>query len=263
MRHICDTRTRIPASLCLSLSLAALAAAAGCASQADDPQPTASNVLADNGLRGMNGLRRGNGFDPSCGLNLSSGLGTLSGLSSTSGLMTTADGRTTVSYLVKCALPAGQSIVKQDQNGVNYTFPGSLGLASAWGTSSCGQTCQMWVSACMLSMVNTTGMHYPIWIDGQPATVGWGQNISYPYQEGSFFGNLFTSSGPAYYCEGRDFGVKPIPGRIGSLQETPPYTDINVGTKCTAFCTPADYPHADDGSKACSGWNQVLTVWHQ
>jgi len=243
----------------------ALAAVAGCGQvQTADPEATSSNVLADNGLRLANGFRGRNGFDAAAsGMNLSSGLGTLSGLSSTTGLMTTADGRNTVAYLVRCALPAGKNIVKQDQYGVSYTFTGSLGLASTWETTSCGQTCQMWVTACMLAMVNTTGMHYPIWMDGQPTTVGWGTNSSYPYQEGSFFGNLFTSASPAYYCEGRDFGVKPIPGRIGSLQDSPPYVDINAGTKCTTFCTPADYPHATDGSKACSGWNQVLTVWHQ
>jgi hypothetical protein len=221
-------------------------------------------MLSDNGLRCYNGLRRGNGLDPSSGLTMSSGLSTSAGLTNTGTLMTTSDGRMTVQYLVRCALPTGHSIVKTDQNGVVYTFAGSMGLAPEWETTSCGQTCQMWVSACLLAMVNTTGMHYPIWIDGQLASVGWGTDPAYPYQEGSFFGNLFTQATQAYYCEGRDFGVKPIPGRIGSVQTSPPYTDIyGAGNKCTTYCTPADYPHGTDGSKACSGWNQVLTVYHQ
>ena len=34
---------------------------------------------------------------------------------------------TRVSNVVRCALPGGTSLVKQDQNGVSYTFKGSLG----------------------------------------------------------------------------------------------------------------------------------------
>src|SRR5215471_5330077 len=132
MRHICDTRSRALASLPLSLSFVALAAVAGCGQPtAGDPQSTSSNVMADNGLRFVNGFHKGNGWDPGSGLNIGSGLSTLSGLSSTTGLMTTADGRNTVSYLVRCALPTGKSIVKADQYGTLYTFPGALGLAAA------------------------------------------------------------------------------------------------------------------------------------
>ena len=245
------------------------AAQAGCGQlSTGEGQHESASLTSDNGLRMVNGLKGRNGFDPTCGINTggTGGLSSTAGLSSSGSLMTTVDGRTTVQYLVRCALPVGHNLVKADQNGVNYTFAGSLGLAPEWETGTCGQNCQMWVSACLLSMINTTGMHYPIWIDGQAASVGWGTDPSYPYQEGSFFGNLFSTqtTAPAYYCEGRDFGVKPIPGRIGSAQTSPPYTDIyGVGNKCTTYCTPADYPHAAEGSKACSGWNQILTVYHQ
>ena len=43
--------------------------------------------------------------------------------------MTTAGGRDIVKYMVKCALPAGDSLTKQDQNGITYTFPGGIGVA--------------------------------------------------------------------------------------------------------------------------------------
>ena len=46
--------------------------------------------------------------------------------------MTTSAGRKTVSYLVKCALAANDSLVKADQNGNNYTFAGGIGLCPAW-----------------------------------------------------------------------------------------------------------------------------------
>src|SRR6266478_6215672 len=59
------------------------------------------------------------------GLTSINGLATSNGLASFNGLMTTAPGRSTVSYLVKCALPAGHQITKQDQYGTSYTFAGS------------------------------------------------------------------------------------------------------------------------------------------
>ncbi len=46
--------------------------------------------------------------------------------------MTTSAGRKTVSYLVKCALAANDTLVKADQNGSNYTFAGGIGLCPAW-----------------------------------------------------------------------------------------------------------------------------------
>ena len=85
-----------------------------------------TNGLSGNGLSG-NGLS-GNGLSGN-GLLLNPLAST--GLASNTGLMTTASGRTTVAYLVKCALPSGHSITKKDQNGVSYTFPGAIGAGAA------------------------------------------------------------------------------------------------------------------------------------
>jgi hypothetical protein len=169
-----------------------------------------------------------------------------------------------VAYLVRCALPAGSSLSKADQTGKIYTFPGQIGLAPEWETTSCGQNCQRWVSACMLALVNTSGQHYPLWMVAQSPAIGWGLDADYPFQEGSFFGNIFMTPPSAYFCGGRDLGITPIPGRIGSDQGPVPYTNIGgTGGRCAKICTPADYPHAVDGVKACAGWNEVITVWHQ
>lgn len=242
----------------------ALALLAGCAEIGDDAGGVeAAAITGENGLKVINGLKVSNGLEAGSGLNLANGLGTVNGLSSTSGLMTTADGRTTVSYLVRCALPANRSITKADQNGIKYTFTGSLGLAPEWETGTCGTSCKGWVSACMLSLVNTTGTHYPVWMVGNHTALGFGTDAAYPLQEGSFFGNIFTSPPQAYYCGGRDLGTRPIPGRIGSTQTAPPYSNIyGTGGRCVPTCTPADIPYQNDGSKACSGFNQVISVWH-
>jgi hypothetical protein len=259
-------------SLTLSLSLALpLGLAAGCV----EPQPAPGGagestdfetdaLSSENGLKAINGMKVNNGLASGNGLNISASLKTSAGLNNGSGLMASVDGRTTVAYLVRCALPAGHAISKLDAEGDVHTYAGQIGLAPEWESGTCGPSCQRWISACMLSLVNTTGMHYPLWMAAQNPTIGWGLDPDYPFQEGAFFGNVFTSPPAAYFCGGRDFGVSPIPGRIGGMQGPTPYTNI-YGARglCSSTCTPADAPHAHEGFKACSGWNEVINIWHE
>ena len=89
--------------------------------------------------------------------------------------MTTSGGRKTISYLVKCALSAGDTLVKQDQNGTNYTYAGGIGLCPAWknGGVYANATCMEGLSACMIAHVNTAGIHVPLWLDSNdPASAG-------------------------------------------------------------------------------------------
>src|SRR5499427_3391517 len=202
----------------------------------------------------------------------SNGLSAINGLASANtaagaeGLMSTPEGRNTVTYLVRCALPAGHSITKQDQDGNSYKFSGSLGFGPDWEYGACDGYCQRYVSGCMMAHVNTAGVHIPIWIDSDPEMhgAGWGTNPAYPTQEGSFMGNLFTSPPIAYYCHGRDWDKSVVPGRLGANQGDTPYQQIpGAPDLCQDFCTPSDsYTNGEpDGYKACWGNNQVITVW--
>jgi hypothetical protein len=104
--------------------------------------------------------------------------------------MTTDSGRRTVAYIVKCALSSNDSLVKQDQNGASYTFPGGIGLCPSWKDSGIATngSCQERVSACLMAHVNTSGVHVPIWLDSAASTIGWGiDKTNFPFQEGSFF----------------------------------------------------------------------------
>jgi len=241
--------------------------------QGDVGNPDDQAVAVENGLQSVNGLFIQNGLHISNGLDITNGLHVMNGLSSGSGLMTTTLGRQQLAYLVRCALPAGATVVKQDQYGTSYTFNGVLGLAPEWADSACGTNCQENVSACMLAHVNTAGIHVPLWIVSQSAAVGWGQDPEFPNQEGSFFGNLFQAgahgtdplNSPMYYCMGSKYSVSPPSGRLGSKQTSPPYVNAfgTATAACANRCTPADYPSAADGYKACNGWNAVVTVWRQ
>ncbi|HVV49932.1 MAG TPA: hypothetical protein VHO06_09750 [Polyangia bacterium] len=232
-----------------------------------------ADLASVNGLDTLNGLAVHNGLVVNNGLVINNGLSLSSGLASGTGLMTTSEGRTQVAYLVRCALPANVSIVKQDQNGASYTFSGLIGLAPQWATGACDQTCQENVSACMLAHVNTAGVHIPLWIVSPNSAIGWGLDPSYPNQEATFFGNIFSlgahgtdpSTSPAYYCAGPQVRVNPPTGRLGSAQVDPPYTDA-FGSQyalCASHCTMADSPYQTDGYKACAGWNNPVTVWRQ
>ena len=114
----------------------------------------------------------------------------------------------------------------------------------------------------MLAHINTSGVHIPLWIDGDSPAINWSQNSAYPDQEGSFFGNIFESPPIAYYCNGKDFDVGVVPGRIGAGQTNAPYKNPFSGTGyCRDHCTAADIPHQGDGYKACAGYNHIVTVW--
>jgi hypothetical protein len=54
------------------------------------------------------------------------------------------------------------------------------------------------------------------------------------------------------------------PGRIGAAQTNAPYVNpYGAGALCDKYCTPADYPYARDGYKACAGWNRAVTIWRK
>jgi hypothetical protein len=267
-------RTSVGSMLSLALTSVALAAS-GCAEMEggmNETDAVQGELETVNGLATINGLSTTNGLGTINGLSTTNGLATINGLSTTNGLMTTIPGRKTVEYLARCALKAGTSMVKKDQNGVSYTYQGQFGLGQGWQYGSCDEVCQEQVTACMLAHINTAGVHIPLWIVAQPTTVGWNLSPDYPKQEGSFFGNIFKPGAhgapmnkiPAFYCNGIAFDQGTVPGRIGANQTGAPYTDPFPGTGyCKDTCTPADTPYAASGYKACNGWNKVLTVWRK
>ena len=222
-------------------------------------------ITTENGLNSVNGLSSTNGLNSVNGLSSTNGLNSVNGLQNKVGLMSTAAGRDTVAYLIRCALPPGRSITKLDEAGVSHTYGGQIGVAPEWETAGCGTSCQELVSACLLAHINTTGQHIPLWLDGDSPNVGWGQSTSFPFQEGSFYGNLFTSPPKAYYCDGKDFAFGVVPGRIGATQAGAPYTNpLGTNVLCKYRCTAANT--SGDGFSSCPGYgadkfSHVMTVW--
>ncbi|MBN1207426.1 MAG: hypothetical protein JXB05_21290 [Myxococcaceae bacterium] len=105
-------------------------------------------------------------------------------------------------YVVKCAVPEGESRSYQDPStGASYTWQGLLGLAPGWASGQrITEAEEQLVSACLAAHVNKYGMHVPLSVLGRTAQQ---QSIpytaeelqSFPRREGCFFGNLFRSEG--------------------------------------------------------------------
>jgi hypothetical protein len=313
------TKTTIKVGLTVGLSLGAIVGLVGCGEEADgisgsdlaavvggnglSANGLSANGLSGNGLSGNglsgNGLTKTNGLSgnglsgnglSANGLSVQNGL-SANGLLTNSGFMTTDMGRKVVAYLAKCALASNDSFTKQDQYGTSYTFPGSLGLCPAWknGSIASDRGCMNRVSACIMAHVNTAGVHIPIWIDSEYSSVGWGVDLTnYPFQEGTFFGNIFASgdlgsigmsgiTGPAaYFCDGNGFAAGSagvVAGRLGKGSTNAPYVNpFGDGVLCNSKGA-GHWTYGTNGQPGPDGFQQIcangycfqagepITVW--
>jgi hypothetical protein len=106
-------------------------------------------------------------------------------------------------YVVSCALPADKSI-KMQIDGQSYSFPGSLGMEPKWGESggSCDESCQRWITACVLARVDFLGVERPISVRGLNSGLRTSPREAkdYPVREATYFGNVFAPDKPLYAC---------------------------------------------------------------
>ena len=121
----------------------------------------------------------------------------------TNNALTDPAARDVLKYIVSCALPAGQQVSVTAQ-GTTYTYDGQLGLAPEWGEAggSCGESCQGWVSACLLSRVDFLGVSKQISVRGDnPGLVApHAERITYTSREATYYGNVFVSPQLRYAC---------------------------------------------------------------
>jgi hypothetical protein len=257
--------------LAIPATLLVIWSAAGCSESAatDSSDAQGEATATQNGMPDINGLSTYNGLNSHNGLNVYNGLNTYNGLNSYNGLMSTFDGRLTTSYLVKCALPAGRQVTKQDQYNAWYTYQGAIGMGPGWESGTCDANCQQGISACMMAHVNTAGVHIPLWLDSPATSVGWGQSPDYPNEEGTYFGNIFTpnpSTGKndAFYCNNPGWTNSVVPGRLGAYQPNAPYTNpFGQNAQCAGNCAAPSSPNQHDGWASCKGYNTPVTVWRQ
>jgi hypothetical protein len=180
----------------------------------------------------------------------------------------TSDGRAFLGYLIGCALDSSQSI-STTVGGFNYTFPGVLGVETAWTSRALTTSESRWVSACVLARVNLTGTSVTISMRGSNSALYTDSNDA-PYltQEGAFFGNIFLSGTPKFGCNGTDQYNHDGYGDL-ALRECANTDPNNVGKtkcgftdrlQCTNVCTSGSYyTGCSDGSG--NTYNEVVTTW--
>ncbi len=126
---------------------------------------------------------------------------------SANGLLDTDDGLALAEYMVRCALPQGESIVVTVDD-TRYPLEGLLGMAPQWRHSHLSRNAQEWVSACLLAHVNAFEISVAISVRGagprsnQMLVANNDERAGYPVYEASFFGNIFDTAQPMYACWG-------------------------------------------------------------
>src|SRR5580700_4136917 len=81
----------------------------------------------------------------------------------TSNALNDPDSRELLSHIVSCALTPAQSVTFTVE-GTTYTYPGAIGLAPEWGEANgrCDETCQGWVSGCLIARLDYLGVEREI-----------------------------------------------------------------------------------------------------
>jgi hypothetical protein len=111
-------------------------------------------------------------------------------------------------YLALCALDQGTEMVIGASR-----YPGLFGLAPEWIDSGCSDSCQRWVSACLLAHANHYGLAVTVSLRGAHTGLAWDAAIAeeFTLQEAAFYGNIFQVDDddvidperPLYACSGR------------------------------------------------------------
>jgi hypothetical protein len=143
-------------------------------------------------------------------------------------------------YVVRCAVPSGETRTYTDITGQSYTWSGGLGLAPSFAEGAAPSRAeQQVITACLMAHVNRYGLSISISVLGKDAR---GRNISftnselstYAVREACFFGNLFTQ-------EGLFFGVdRPVTNEAQYLTRACAGMEDASGNPTTS-CAPLTY----------------------
>ena len=123
------------------------------------------------------------------------------------GLLAHPAGAEHLEYLALCALDEGTTLAAGGRS-----FPGLYGLGTGWVAAGCDESCQRWISACVLAHANGYGLAVTISLRGGHPGLRWDESIAaeFDLQEAAFYGNVFEVSGdiaspdqPLYACAGR------------------------------------------------------------
>ena len=235
--------------IALSLALAAALAACGSGQKAPDLGVGGSALAAPNGLT-PNGLARNGLAQNGLAQNGLAQNGLTSAAFASWFQAHPATAAEVMTYVVRCALPARQSLSFTDPaTRVTYSWTGSLGLAPGWASGLPATIAEeQIITACLAAHVNKFGMHVEMSVQGLGATgvpipVGKRELDTFAQREGCFFGNLFEDEGVYVGIDHPLWDASTSSSRacafdilgIGPSADCPPIN--NVGP-CALICRP-------------------------
>ena len=148
----------------------------------------------------------------------------------TTGLVDDEEGRSLLSYVVRCALRAGDSAAFPRAGGPDLVYAGLLGFATAWKEDSLSDTGRRLMTGCVMAHVNAFETQVPISIrNAIVGDAGLVEKLLYPSQELAVYGNYFAapSQREIYVCFGKAVAQALGPGgNLGGL--LPSYLDLRV-----------------------------------
>jgi len=134
-------------------------------------------------------------------------------------------------YTVSCALRADQEVTVR-LDGTDHHLYGQIGLAPGWADQACDETCQSWVSACLIARINARGERVEISLRGDhPAlAVEPGEATAFPHQEAAYYGNLFTDPPVLNACLPPDNSA--LDRVCGEVEDCP----VQIAGPCSEVC---------------------------
>jgi hypothetical protein len=143
-------------------------------------------------------------------------------------------------YTVSCALRPDQDVsIRVD--GTDHHLYGQMGLAPEWADQACDETCQSWVSACLIARINARGERVEISMRGNhPAlAVEPGEAAAFPHEEAAYYGNLFTDPPVLHACLPADNSE--LDRVCGEVEDCP----VRITGPCSEVCDDAGCVDAD------------------
>lgn len=148
------------------------------------------------------------------------------------GLVDTAAGRQLLSYVVRCALPAGDDASFPRAGAPDLVYPGVIGIASGWKNGPLGGAGRRLMTACLMAHVNAVGTQVPISVRSDALSdASLLEKLLFPAQEMAVYGDIFAapSERELHVCFGRAVAQSlGGDGGLGGALGLPSYLDYRM-----------------------------------
>jgi hypothetical protein len=134
-------------------------------------------------------------------------------------------------YTVGCALGPDQEVAVH-LDGEEHRLRGQLGLAPEWAEQPCDDTCQGWVSACLIARINARGERVEISMRGDhPAlAVDRGEAAAFRHEEARYYGSVFADPVQLNACLPQ--GNRELDRVCGEADDCP----VQIAGGCAELC---------------------------